>query len=237
MQTDRTRDPGKRLLAAAQYVRAGAVFADIGTDHAVLPILLCREGRVKKAYACDVAEAPLEAARRNIARAGLGELAVPLLCDGFSGLDGLGVTDAAVCGMGGELTARLIAAAPFLVRDRVRLILQPMTRARFLRSFLLSSGFSITEEELVSDSGRQYELIVASYTGKREEWSEAELWLGKRNILRGGGELRRLALRRVSHLENLLGGQTPGEREKTEETIRRIRELAGLTERKKHDGS
>lgn len=231
MQTDRTRDPGKRLLAAAQYVRAGAVFADVGTDHAALPILLCRTGRVKKAYACDVAPAPLEAARRNIGSAGFTGRIVPLLCDGFSGLDGLGITDAAVCGMGGELTARLIGAAPFLARDRVRLILQPMTRARFLRSFLLSAGFSIEEEEILTDAGRQYELIVASYAGKREEWSEAELILGKHNIARGGAQLSRLAARRVSHLKNLANGQTGAEREKTEETIREIRALTAPAER------
>ena len=46
----------KRLLSCADFVRAGAVFADIGTDHGYLPLFLLREGRIQRAYLCDVNE-------------------------------------------------------------------------------------------------------------------------------------------------------------------------------------
>ena len=61
----------KRLSAAADMVRAGAVVADVGTDHAYVPIALCLSGRAVRAVASDINEGPLARARENIAARGL----------------------------------------------------------------------------------------------------------------------------------------------------------------------
>ncbi|MBO5727413.1 MAG: tRNA (adenine(22)-N(1))-methyltransferase TrmK, partial [Oscillospiraceae bacterium] len=52
-----------RLLAAAQLVPPGAAVADIGTDHAYLPVWLLKQGRVRYAIAADLRSGPLERAR------------------------------------------------------------------------------------------------------------------------------------------------------------------------------
>ena len=76
----------KRLCTAASYVRNGAVVADIGTDHAYLPIYLTLEGRVSKAYASDINQGPIERANENIKKYGLEN---KILTKVVSGLDGI----------------------------------------------------------------------------------------------------------------------------------------------------
>ena len=46
-----------RLQAIADQVPQGAVFADIGTDHAYLPVWLLLDGRISRAIAADLREA------------------------------------------------------------------------------------------------------------------------------------------------------------------------------------
>ena len=168
----------KRLLSCADFVRAGAVFADIGTDHGYLPLFLLREGRIQRAYLSDVNRGPLSSAERNAESEGLLDKCEFILADGALALSGKGITDYAICGMGGELIARIINDAPHLFTKGVRLILQPMTKQETLRRFLVKNGFSIVGERFSFDSGKYYATIAAEYTAMIGEISDAEAELG-----------------------------------------------------------
>ncbi len=167
-----------RLLAAAGFVRQGACFADIGTDHARLPLFLLARGKIPFAYASDVAKGPLATAEAAIAEAGEGDRCKTVLCDGAAALAGLGITDYAICGMGGELIARIIKDAGQLADPSVRLTLQPMTRAAHLRRFLSENGFSVLGERFVIAAKRPYVCISAEYTGRFFEISALEAEIG-----------------------------------------------------------
>ncbi|MDN6142432.1 MAG: class I SAM-dependent methyltransferase, partial [Tetragenococcus halophilus] len=52
----------QRLAAVAEFVPRKARLADIGSDHAYLPIFLVRAGKVDYAIAGEVAQGPLKAA-------------------------------------------------------------------------------------------------------------------------------------------------------------------------------
>ena len=167
-----------RLLAAASFVRQGAFFADIGTDHAYLPLHLLQAGRISRAVAADIGEGPLARARAHIAASGQSDKIDTVLTNGLQGLAGYGLTDIAICGMGGELIVDILTAAPFVRDPGIRLILQPMTRAATLRRYLADGGFAILAERPCRASGRVYSCLCAAYDGVRRTLSPAEAEMG-----------------------------------------------------------
>jgi tRNA (adenine22-N1)-methyltransferase len=53
-----------RLQTLLSCIRECEILADIGTDHAYLPIEAIRGGLCKKAIACDIVEGPLKIAKK-----------------------------------------------------------------------------------------------------------------------------------------------------------------------------
>ena len=168
-----------RLRAAAEYVRQGAVFADIGTDHAYLPIYLLQRKIISRAVAADVAEGPLNCAVSHAKEFSLEDKIDFHLTDGLTGLEGLGITDVAICGMGGELISMLIDRAPFLKNTNIRLILQPMSKQELLRAYLAKNGFRIQSERVGIAAGHTYSCICAEYSGEPYELDRLSLYVGE----------------------------------------------------------
>ena len=156
---------GERLSSVAKFVRRGATFADIGTDHAYLPVFLLKAGVIERAVCSDINKGPLENARRTAEQMGVSDRVELLLADGASLLLPYSPTDVAICGMGGELIARIIEDAPFLKSSSVRLLLQPMTRQEALREYLNENGFSLVGEDYVTEAGKSYSVIAVEYSG------------------------------------------------------------------------
>ncbi len=172
--------------------------ADIGTDHAYLPIFLLSEGRIRFAVCADINKGPLDSARQNAAEAGFFDNIDFLLTDGAEGLAGRGITDYTVCGMGGELIADIIERSPHLCDSSVRLILQPMSKQAHLRRYLASRGFAIREERYSYDAGKYYLCLAAEYTGEVRELTDLEAEIGICGIAspeaRGYFDVKRQAL-------------------------------------------
>ena len=167
-----------RLLSAAELTRQDATFADIGTDHAYLPLFLLEGGRINNAFCSDINEGPLASARHNAMERGLADKIEFILTDGAAVLDGRGITDYAICGMGGELIADIISRAPHLKDGSINLILQPMSRQAHLRRFLARGGFEIKCESYSFDAGKYYVCLLATYTGAPREIDGVEAELG-----------------------------------------------------------
>lgn len=203
---DKYKIADRRLEAAASFARQGARVADIGTDHASLPIYLVGNGIAPSALACDINEGPLRAAKANIASAALSDKIATRLTDGLNGVEDYAPEDIYVLGMGGELIARIVLASHLSKMKGVRLILQPMTHPHDLRADLYDNGYDIVDETLVKDRDRVYQIIVAEYDGVVRTATPTELWLGKKNIERGGEELRGLAALYASGLAKKIKG-------------------------------
>ena len=180
-----------RLMTAVPYIRGGRLVADIGTDHAYLPIYLCEQRRLTPvatpngeticAIAADINKGPVERADEHIAAARLSRYVKTVQTDGLTGLDVYDPADIIIFGMGGELIMRILQEAPWVKNKAIGLVLQPMSRGHLLRQWLCENGFRICGEA-ISDTAKFYQTIYARYDGVGESYTEEELLLGKRNI-------------------------------------------------------
>ena len=143
----------ERLKKIADMVPLGAKIADVGTDHAYLPLFLVKEGKVDYAVASDINKGPYLAAKETINKSNL----APDLKDKISirlgdGLKTLvkGETDVLIiAGMGGITIIDILKDNPDITESFKKMILQPMNAAEKLRQYLCENKWQITAEDLV----------------------------------------------------------------------------------------
>jgi tRNA A22 N-methylase len=160
--------------------------ADIGTDHAQLPIFLLRQGVSRFAILTDIREGPLSRAKENIFKAHADARGVcdrVLTADGEYALrlgDGLspiakGEADIAfIAGMGGETIAKILEADPEKTKSIGAYVLQPRTRQDVLRTYVYGNKYYVIDENLVEENGRICEILVAASAPVKMPCSERE---------------------------------------------------------------
>jgi len=149
-----------RLLAIAESVPEGKSVADIGTDHAYIPIYLCQKEKVERALAMDVRPGPLYRAEKNIRYYQLDSRIKTRLSDGLSALCEGEAETVVIAGMGGLLIAELLQRAPVRAKTYV---LQPMTAVAELRMWLCEHGYAIQDERLAQEGEKLYTVLVVSH--------------------------------------------------------------------------
>lgn len=174
----RQLDLDERLKTVAAYVRPGAVFADVGCDHGRLSVYLMQQCEAAGGFACDIRPQPLEKARKLIQAKGLADKVTPVLTDGLVGMEGKGVTDVVIAGIGGEVLAHVLEEAPFLQEPGVRLILQPQSKENILRRTVYAQGFALVEEKAVQAGKFLYTIMVAEYADEKKEISDLLAYTG-----------------------------------------------------------
>lgn len=169
----------ERLLAVSNFVRQGSIAADVGTDHAFLPVYLVQNRICKRVIACDINRLPLESAKRTVGRYSL-ECNIELrLSDGLQAINKGECSDIIIAGMGAELISEIINRCEWIRNRKINLILNPMTKPELLRRFLYANGFDILAETAVVSQAKHYTIINAVFDGKKSEPSLSEIWFGK----------------------------------------------------------
>jgi tRNA (adenine22-N1)-methyltransferase len=173
-----------RLAGVASFVPSGSVVADIGTDHAYLPIHLVTEKNCPKVIAIDKSVNNTKKAREKVSLFNLGYKVDIRTGDGLSVLDeGDGVEVVVLAGMGGINICKILMAAGKDLRCFRRIILQPMDALPLVRRWLFAQGFYFFRERLAYEKGRYYE-IIAVEKGKEIIREPIHLELGP-YLLRG----------------------------------------------------
>ena len=162
-----------RLERVATHVPAGARLADIGSDHAYLPVALMRRGVIAAAVAGEVATTPFHAARRTVDDNGLAQHITVRLADGLAAIE---VADE-ISGMGGETIRGILDCGKAHLNGGERLILQPNGGEQPLRQWLMENDYQILHEELLRENRFYYEIIVAE-RAEAVTYSAEQLYFG-----------------------------------------------------------
>jgi len=149
----------ERLTVIASMVRKGASVADIGTDHAYLPVALLSEKRISHAIAMDVRKGPLSHAETDVRQAGLSDSIECRLSDGFDALSAGEADTAVIAGMGGILITDILRRGEKIVRTLDELILEPQSEPDRVRRCLSDLGFLIDCERMVREENKFYPVI------------------------------------------------------------------------------
>lgn len=174
-------------------VTAGYTTADIGTDHAYIPIYLVENRLIPNAIAMDINEGPLKRAAMHVKANGLSEQIALRLSDGFCALHPGEAKTAILAGMGGGLVMKILKDYREVTCSLEECILQPQSKIAGVRAFLLSEGFIFIQEDMILEDGKFYPIMKVkppvqgihidecrSKAGLHiENWSEAELLYGK----------------------------------------------------------
>ena len=120
----------------ASMVTTGGILADIGTDHAYVPIALVQRQKIKGAIAMDINEGPLARAQEHIRAARLEEYIQTRLSDGAEALLPNEADSILIAGMGGELILHILTEGESVCSTAKELILQPQSEIHKVREYL-----------------------------------------------------------------------------------------------------
>ncbi|WP_018247774.1 tRNA (adenine(22)-N(1))-methyltransferase [Orenia marismortui] len=166
-----------RLKKVIELLDLPANTADIGTDHAYVPIYLANNTDCSKLIASDYNKQPCQAASKHIHQAGIEDRVEVRQGSGLSVLDRNEVTQVIIAGMGSRTIINILEDDYNLAQGLEKLVLQPMAGAGSLRKWLANNNFKIVDESLVREDDRLYQ-IIAARPGNMEINNEFILELG-----------------------------------------------------------
>lgn len=174
----------KRLNTILSLVEGNARgVIDVGTDHGYIPISLAMNGFSGNIIASDINEMPLSAAELSAHDAGVSDRIHFRLGNGLECCSADEVDTIIIAGLGGDMIASIIDSADWTMDDRIRLILQPMTKAEVLRFYLSCNGYKIISENPVFENGKLFHIIHSGFTGENEYLSDGELFTGRSELI------------------------------------------------------
>lgn len=151
-----------RLKAVANFVPAGARLADIGSDHAYLPVNLLLSNHIQYAIIGEVAQGPLDNACHELKKRRVSDRSDGRLADGLKAVNDADQIDTVtIAGMGGILVSDILEAAYKRHQSFETLILQPNTDEASVRQWLTLHQYKIMDECVVQEDNHFYEVIVA----------------------------------------------------------------------------
>lgn len=193
----------KRLETILSFVEKGAIVADIGTDHAQLPILLVERNICNKVYACDEKKGPLSIAEENIKSKGLSDKIETILSDGFAHIP-MDIDMAVIAGMGFYTAKMILENAQNRLHLLNKIIVQINVDSHLMRNWINENHYTILEEKYVNERNKDYEIISFTTQIEGKDLSEEEIYLGPKLMKEKSEEILAYYLKKEDKISSLL---------------------------------
>ncbi|KAF1298678.1 SAM-dependent methyltransferase [Enterococcus sp. JM4C] len=170
-----------RLATVGAFVPEGAHLADIGSDHAYLPVALVLDKKIDFAVAGEVVQGPFTSAVNQVKKNNLSQQITVRLASGLEAIIPEDeITAITIAGMGGSLIRDILAQgqANNKLSGDERLILQPNIGEKTLRTWLMNESYEIIAERILEENQKIYEVIVAEKVAQPINYSQEQLLFG-----------------------------------------------------------
>lgn len=166
----------ERLKKVLEYIQIDDIIVDVGCDHGYLAKEALLKG-VSFVQLVDNKKMPLKKAMDNLRELQTPKKIVYTCASGLTKIEDE-VNVACICGMGGDLIARILKESYHTAIGLNRLILQPNTKADHLRKYLSDAHFTLLDETIVKERKKFYHIIVAKYDKNSVPLTELEIKYG-----------------------------------------------------------
>ena len=190
----------QRLRIVGDFVTQKTV-ADIGTDHAYVPIYLHKKGNIEKVIACDINEKPLQKAQQNIKLHHAENKIITRLGNGLQPLQPYEVDSIVISGMGGMLMIELLEQSRKVTNSLKELVLCPHLDVPAVRKYLHQIGYCIAEEKMIQESNIFYTILRAE-KGK-EIYNKTEYLFGKKLLEKKDSVLKQFLCKAKERLQKI----------------------------------
>ncbi len=225
-----------RLSCLKDWVPKGARLVDVGTDHGFLPVCLLLEEICPFVIASDIGEGPLERAKKTAKRYDVIDQMVFVRSDGLTDISPQEVDTIVMAGMGGETIAHILEHAPWVHDPKYTLLLQPMSKGKELRQFLMEKGYEVEREKLVEEPPFLYHVLLARGGGKPQRQGDLALYYGSQALWASGDPLlQRYWERTIKKLNRAIEGLQKSKRPESAIRCSELEEERAALERKRRE--
>lgn len=167
------------MQAVADLTAPWRRIADIGSDHAYLPIHLIATQQIDYAVAGEVIPGPFEIAQTHIQKADYQAQIHARLADGLAAIHEADQIQCVVlAGMGGRLITEILNREPAIYQRLQGLVLEPNQDVADVRQWVADHGWQITKERIVFDEGHCYQIMLAQPQPVARPYTAVELLMG-----------------------------------------------------------
>lgn len=192
-----------RLEAVIRFVKNGSYPADVGSDHALVPIELVSRGICERVFAIDNKEGPFLTMKKAIEELRLSKRIEISLSNGIEAIPEK-INGLILAGMGGLLIREILSAHKEKLNNIKYLVIDAHSDMPILLEWLGSFGFKAQDDLFLFDKGKPYCVYLFCKELHPVIYTREELFLGPIEIKRKSAAWKKHYSRILSLNNNIL---------------------------------